>query len=1036
MTREIPRIACALFAAAVLAAPARGQIIDTVAGGGPDHLPALASNLASPSGMAVDGEGNLYIASRSGHRVLKVDPTGLLTTVAGNGIAGFSGDGGPATSASLRSPEAVAVDGAGNLFITDRANNRIRRVDPSGVISTVAGNGGLAPVGDGGPATSAALRNPFGVAVDGAGNLFIADTSGFRIRKVDASGVITTVAGNGLCCFGGDGGPATSARLFLPQDVAVDGAGNLFIADTDNNRIRKVDASGLITTVAGNGDSTSTGDGGPATDASLTKPLDVVVDGAGNLLIAELRSQRIRKVDNSGVITTVAGTGIRGFSGDGGPATSADLNNPFDVAVDGSGSFLIGDRSNQRIRKVDASGVITTVAGNGTFGFSGDGRPATRASLGNALGVALDGAGNLYIAAPSLHRVRRVDASGTITTVAGNGIRGFGGDGGPATGARLNTPVGVAVDGEGNLYIADRDNNRIRKVDASGSIVTVAGSGAAGFGGDGGPATSATLRFPRRVAVDAAGNLFIADTDNNRVRRVDTSGVITTVAGNGTCCSSGDGGPATDASLGFPRGVAVDGDGNLYIADRGNHRIRRVDPSGIITTVAGTGIFGFTGDGGPATGAHLAFPTDVAVDGAGDLFIADTLNRRVRKIDASGVIITVAGTGTFGFSGDGGPATDASLALPAGVAVDGSGNLFIADPTSQRIRRVATSDQDSDRVPDDLDNCPHVPNPVQSDVDGDGNGDLCDLCPADASDGCDPAGSAAAEISAAAGGSLTTPDGALTLDFDPGDLASDETISVTRTRFNDPEADLTLTLGRGKGQRIAVYDLHPDGLVFDGPVTLTVVTDISHLNHVQRGKLDLYLESQTGSLEPVAGSVCEVVEAPAGTFTATCSAELAHFSVYALAAPLDSDDDGVPDLFGELVDVCPTSPNVVDGFLSPMAELVPESDPSTPLPGNAFKQGRTVPLKLRFLCGSVAQTADDGIAPPAIDSLLLTGGTIDLGTIDPDPGEASDSGLLFRFSDPDLWIYNLSTAGLEAGTYEIAIQLPDGTLYKSGFVLR
>ncbi len=664
---------------------ASGWRIDTFAGTRDvgDNSPATAAWLRGPEGVAVDGAGNLFIADWLNQRIQKVDTAGVITTVAGTGERGFSGDGGPATLARLALPRGVAVDGAGNLFIADSDNYRIRKVDTAGVITTVAGTGTGRGSGDGGPATLARLALPRGVAVDGAGNLFIADSDNYRIRKVDTAGVITTVAGTGRFGFSGDGGPAAAARLAFPEGVAVDGAGNLFIADSHNYRIRRVDTAGVITTVAGTGMGGGSGDGGPAADAYLDRPSDVTVDGAGNLFIADWGNQQIRKVDSAGVITTVAGTGRFGFSGDGGPAADAYLDRPSDVAVDGAGNLFIADSGNRRIRKVDTSGVITTVAGAGE---RGDGGPATKARLDSPSDVTVDGAGNLFIADWGAGRIRKVDTAGVITTVAGTGERGFSGAGGPAPAARLRSPSDVAVDGAGNLFIADTSNQRIRKVDTSGVITTVAGTGGYGFSGDGGPATAARLAFPGGVAVDGAGNLFIADTSNQRIRKVDMAGVITTVAGTGERGFSGDGGPAPAAGLAVPEGVAVDGAGNLFIADTSNQRIRKVDTAGVITTVAGTGRFGFSGDGGPAAAARLAFPRGVAVDGAGNLFIADWGNNQIRKVDTSGVITTVAGTGTSGFSGDGGPATAARLDRPVGVAVGGAGNLFIADSGNHLIR--------------------------------------------------------------------------------------------------------------------------------------------------------------------------------------------------------------------------------------------------------------------------------------------------------------------------------------------------------------
>jgi len=324
----------------------------------------------------------------------------------------------------------------------------------------------------------------------------------------------------------------------------------------------------------------------------------------------------------------------------------------------------IADTYNHRIRRMGTDGTITTVAGTGTDGFSGDGGPAAGGRLAFPFGVAVDGAGNVYIADTDNHRIRRVDADGTITTVVGTGTYGYGGDGGPATAAQLAYPFGVAVDGAGVLYIADFDNFRIRKVGTDGVITTVAGNGTNGFGGDGGPGTTAQIAAPHGLAVDEGGNVYIADRSNNRIRKLDAAGIITTVAGTGTAGFAGDGGPATAARLASPQGVAVDDAGNLYITDRDNARIRRVDAGGTITTIAGTGIPGYGGDGGLAVAAQLKAPFGAAVDAAGTVFVADTDNHRVRRIAADGTITTAAGTGFRGFTGEGGPATVAQLLGP------------------------------------------------------------------------------------------------------------------------------------------------------------------------------------------------------------------------------------------------------------------------------------------------------------------------------------------------------------------------------------
>jgi sugar lactone lactonase YvrE len=328
---------------------------------------------------------------------------------------------------------------------------------------------------------------------------------------------------------------------------------------------------------------------------------------------------------------------------------------------------------------------INTVAGTGTAGYSGDGGPATSAQLCTPAGVAVDSSGNLYIGDTGNHRVRKVAVGGTISTVAGTGTASYSGDGSPAASAQLNYPTGVAVDSSGNLYIADEFNHRIRKVTPGGTISTVAGTGTAGYSGDGSPATSAQLNYPYGVAVDSNGNLYIADDGNHRIREVASGGTISTVAGTGTAGYSGDGGQATSAKLYSPTGVAVDSSGNLYIADHQNNRVRKVATDGTISTVAGTGTAGYSGDGGSATSAQLDYPTGVAVDSSGNLYVGDFYNNRVRKVTAGGTISTVAGTGTAGYSGDGGPAASAQLNAPSSVAVDAAGRIYVADSTS-RIR--------------------------------------------------------------------------------------------------------------------------------------------------------------------------------------------------------------------------------------------------------------------------------------------------------------------------------------------------------------
>ena len=770
---------------------AASSFIYTVAGNGTpgyagDGGPAALAKINSGVATVEDKAGNLYIADANNNVVREVAAgTGIITTFAGNGTPGYSGDGGPANKAQLQFPLGLSFDGDGNLYIADNGNKAIRRVSAAdGTISTYL---------------SSLTSYISGIAADGYGNLYLADLHGNTVLKVAAgTRAITTYAGTGQSGYSGDGGPAKAATFREVAAVATDSSNNVYIADSYNNVIRKVNAGNqTISTVAGDGFGAGSagdfgggygGDGGPATQAELYYPIGVAVDRLGNVYISDQDNERVREVSaSSGTISTIAGNGGElCLSGGGETATNAGLCGEGNISVDLSGNLYLSDLIFNRIQEVtapvlppttaaaapqfsiaagmydspqtvsimdatpgaaiyitldgstpttlsrgykgpiDVSGNLTisaiavapgylpsapvsaaytitspptatiaTIAGTGASGFSRGGGTALSVYLGYPAGIALDNAGNIYFADPPNFVVWKLSAqSGDLSVVAGNGTYGYGSVSGPATDAALEDPVGVAVDSSGNLYIADQDSYEIDRVAAgTGIITTYAGTGLPGYGnrkdGDGGPAVDAAIS-PQSIAVDRAGNLYIADNYLNSVRVVNAAtGIITTFAGNGTPGYSGDGGPATKAGLDEPNALAIDSSGNLFVSTGGDGRIREVAAAtGIITTVAGNGDpGGLSGDGGPATSAEVAAQC-LATDSAGNVYLFNNPGEIRQIAVGTGVITAAAGNGYYGYSGDGGSATVAEISNPSGIATDPAGNLYLSDSSNYRIREV------------------------------------------------------------------------------------------------------------------------------------------------------------------------------------------------------------------------------------------------------------------------------------------------------------------------------------------------------------
>jgi trimeric autotransporter adhesin len=588
---------CVCFLASADTAPT-SYVIQTVAGSDDsgDGGSALSVALSQPEGIAVDHSGNVYVADAANHRVRKIATDGSIQTVAGTGVAAFAGDGGQASAALLNQPYGLALDSAGNLYIADLGNARVRKVATDGTIHTIAGGGTLPATGtgQGGSATIAQLVQPRNVAVDAAGSLYISDFGANQVYQVTSSGILSLVAGTGTAGFSGVGTSALLAELSAPAGLATDSSGDVYIADSGNNKVRKV-YNGVIIDVFDTSAPT-----GVALDSTgmlyvaaagyfgnvvqqisgVASARDVAVDSSGNIYATS--GGFVLEIPSGGMVTTIAGSGNPPyFGGDDGPAKAALMDSPSGVVVDSSGNWYIADTANNRVRMVSTAGAISTIAGTSTAGSSGDNGPASAAELNLPHGIAIDGSGNLYIADTGNNEVRKITPAGTITTIA----------------SQLSNPVSVAVDAQGSVYIADSGNSRIAQVTGTGTA-----------------STFAKISGPLAVAVDTLGNVVAADA--SQIWKVSANGTATSLIGG----------------LTSPSGLGFLSDGTLIIADTGANVVRQLNTSGELTSIAGTGTAGFSGDGSPALSAELNAPAGIAMAANGTLLIADSGNNRIRML--------------------------------------------------------------------------------------------------------------------------------------------------------------------------------------------------------------------------------------------------------------------------------------------------------------------------------------------------------------------------------------------------------------------
>jgi len=677
-----PVVALAVvLAGAAPMAHAQDYVFTTLAGtpggGGLTNGPVSQAQFNEPLGVARDAQGNFFIADTGNNVIRRLSVAGEVTTFAGVPGTGLFVDA-SGNQAGARLPLAVAVDGTGNLYTTDLQGHAIWRITSTGVVTLFAGSTISAGSVEG-TGSVARFRNPAGLAVDSAGNVFVADRQNHTIRRITSAGVVTTFAGNPGSSGFADG-LGNAARFASPYGLALDAAGNLYVSEIGNHTIRKITSTGAVSTLAGSPGDPGSFDGA-GTTALFNAPTGLVVDPGGTVYVCDSLNHTIRRITSAGVVTTLAGnaSAVAGGYADGtGPA--ARFSKPNGISRDAAGNLLVLDSVNHLIRRVSLGGVVTTLAGlpasNGAVDAIGD-----DARFNSPFDVAVDAGGVVYVADRLNHTIRKIAPGGVVTTFAGAAaIQGFAD--GVGTNARFSRPAGVAVDTAGNLYVADTLNHVIRRITSSGVVTTFAGS-AGEPGATNGTGGAARFRQPSDVAVDANGTLYVADTGNELIRRISPAGVVTTLAGSAGEFGFADG-TGGAARFNTPSGLAIDSTGTLFVADSASHTIRKVSSTGIVTTLAGTpGIAGtLDGTGGAAM---FASPSGIVIDPSGNVLVADSFGHTIRRVTGAGVVTTIAGTALVAGAADG-VGSAARFQLPRGLAMDRAGNLYVADSNNNTIR--------------------------------------------------------------------------------------------------------------------------------------------------------------------------------------------------------------------------------------------------------------------------------------------------------------------------------------------------------------